>query len=77
MKDHSNPLSRPYEVRLKEKGFIYKVELPLTIEPYTLIDVNDWLTEKGCKPKVDFIMSNWVYYFKDDKIAMWFKIRWS
>lgn len=77
MKDHSNPLSRPYSVRLHEQGFIYKVELPMSIEPYTLDDIHFWLNERGKKVKIDYIISNWSVYMKDEKIAMWFKIRWS
>jgi hypothetical protein len=77
MKDHSNPLSRPYVVRLKEQGFIYKVELPLTIEDYTLDDLNIWLQERGCKSKRDYVMSSWSYYFKDEKLAMWFRLKWA
>jgi len=72
MKDHSNPLSRPYVVRLAEQGFIYTVELPMSIEPRTLDDLNMWLLERGHRPKVDYVMSNWTYYFKDEKLAFWF-----
>jgi hypothetical protein len=77
MKDHSNPLSRPYSVRLAEQGFIYKVELRPSIEPYTLDDLNSWLRERGYRSKVDYIMSSWCYYFKDEKPAVWFKLKWS
>jgi len=77
MKDHSNPLSRPYSERLAEQGFIYKVPLPFSLEPYTLDDVNCWLDERGYKRKVDYVMSNWCYYFKDNKLAMWFTLKWS
>jgi hypothetical protein len=77
IRDDSNPLSRPYEERLQEMGFTYKVELPLSIEPNTLKDVNYWLIDQGYKIKVDFIMSNWTYYFKDHKLAMLFRLRWG
>jgi hypothetical protein len=77
MKDHSNPLSRPYTERLAEQGLVHRVSLPMSIEPYTLDDVNHWLDERGCERKVDYVMSNWSYYFKDKKIAMWVALRWS
>ena len=78
MKDHSNPLSRPYAVRLAEQGFLYKVTLPIGgIEPYTLYDVNSWLAEHGSIPKVNHIMSNWVYYFKDEQLATLFALKWA
>lgn len=76
MKDHSNPLSRPYAVRLAEQGFVYTVELPIQLEPYTLDDLNSWLRERGYKIKVDFIMSSWVYYFKDEQVATLFALKW-
>jgi hypothetical protein len=76
MKDHSNPLSRPYSVRLAEQGFLYTVVLPVKIEPYTLDDFNNWLKEQGCKPKKDFIMTDGVYYFRDQHIATLFALRW-
>lgn len=76
MKDHSNPLSRPYNVRLAEQGFVHKVALPLSIDPYTLYDVNSWLKAHGGIPKVNHIMSNWVYYFKDEQLAVMFALRW-
>lgn len=76
MKDHSNPLSRPYPVRLAEQGFIHKVSLSMSIEPYTLDDLNNWLKNRGYKYKEDFIMSSWVYYFKDEQVAIIFALRW-
>jgi hypothetical protein len=77
MKDHSNPLSRPYSVRLAEQGFIHKVVLPPSIDPYTLNDLNIWLDERGAKVKVDFIMSSWCYYFQNEQLATMFALRWS
>lgn len=77
MRDHSNPLSRPYSVRLTEQGLVHKVPLPNSIEPYTLDDLNVWLEERGCRRKIDFVMTNWTYYFKDEQIAMWFALRWG
>ena len=77
MKDHSNPLSRPYSVRLAEQGFIHKVSLPLSIEPYTTDDLRDWLASRGKKAKVDYILSNWCYYFKDPHLATMFALRWG
>ena len=75
MKDHSNPLSRPYAVRLAEQGFMYKVELPIST-PYGFYDFDVWLKEHELKPKQDYVMSNWAYYFKDDKIAILFALTW-
>lgn len=77
MKDHSNPLSRPYAVRLAEQGFVHKVELPVRLDPYTLDDLNTWLRERGYQLKQDFIMSNWVYYFKDEQLATLFALKWA
>ena len=77
MKDHSNPLSRPYSVRLAEQGFVHKVALPLSIDPHTLNDLNIWLDERGAKVKVDFIMSSWCYYFQNEQLATMFALRWS
>ena len=77
MKDHSNPLSRPYAVRLAEQGFLYKVELPMRLDPYTLDDLNTWLRERGYQLKQDFIMSSWVYYFKDEQLATLFALKWA
>jgi hypothetical protein len=76
MKDHSNPLSRPYVVRLAEQGFEHKVTLPPALDPYTLDDLNMWLLERGYRPKVDYVMSSWCYYFKDQKAAVWFSLKW-
>lgn len=76
MRDHSNPLSRPYEIRLAEQGFIHKICLPLSIEPYTLDDIHIWLDERGQKKKVDYIISNWCVYFQDRDIALMFGLRW-
>jgi len=77
MKDHSNPLSRPYVVRLAEQGFVHKVVLPPSIDPYTLDDLNSWLAKRGARPKVDFVMSSWCYYFQDEKLATMFALKWS
>ena len=77
MKDHSNPLSRPYSVRLAEQGFVHKVELPVRLDPYTLDDLNTWLRERGYQLKQDFIMSSWVYYFKDERLATLFALKWA
>ena len=77
MKDHSNPLSRPYAVRLAEQGFVHKVELPVRLDPYTLDDLNSWLRERGYQIKQDFIMSSWVYYFKDEQLATMFALKWA
>ena len=77
MKDHSNPLSRPYSVRLAEQGFVHKVELPVRLDPYTLDDLNTWLRERGYQLKEDFIMSSWVYYFKDEQLATLFALKWA
>ena len=77
MKDHSNPLSRPYSVRLAEQGFVHKVELPVRLDPYTLDDLNSWLRERGYQIKQDFIMSSWVYYFKDERLATLFALKWA
>jgi hypothetical protein len=77
VKDHSNPLSRPYAVRLAEQGFVHKVELPVRLDPYTLDDLNTWLRERGYQLKQDFIMSNWVYYFKDEQLATLFALKWA
>ena len=77
MKDHSNPLSRPYSVRLAEQGFVHKVELPVRLDPYTLDDLNTWLRERGYQLKQDFIMSSWVYYFKDEQLATLFALKWA
>ena len=77
MKDHSNPLSRPYPVRLAEQGFVYNVALPREIAPYTLDDFNNWLQERGYRHKEDFIMSSWVYYFKDEQLATLFALKWA
>lgn len=77
MRDHSNPLSRPYSVRLAEQGFLYNIKLPPSIEPYTLDDVDLWLQERGKTRKVDYVMSSWSYYFKDPMLATMFSLRWS
>ena len=77
MQDHSNPLSRPYHVRLAEQGFVHKVELPPSIDPHTLDDLNFWLLERGYRSKFDFVMSSWCYYFKDEQLAIWFKLKWA
>ena len=77
MKDHSNPLSRPYEVRLAELGFTYRINLRPSIEPYTLDDCNNWLKDRGLKSKQDYIMSNWGYYFKDIPTATLFALKWA
>jgi len=77
VKDHSNPLSRPYIVRLKEQGFIYKVELPVNPEEYLLDNINLWLYGHGYKSKHDYVMSNWSFYFKDEKLAIWFRLKWT
>ena len=79
MKDHSNPLSRPYADRLAEQGFVYRVNLRGSIEPDTLDDLNDWLRERGLRPKQDYIMSNWGYYFKADQkeTAILFALKWA
>ena len=77
MKDHSNPLSRPYSVRLAEQGFVHSVVLPSYLDPYTLEDVNNWLRERGYKHKEDFIMSSWVFYFKDEQLATMFALKWA
>lgn len=77
MKDHSNPLSRPYHVRLAEMGFVHYVALPDSIEPYTLDDLNRWLQDQGYKPKIDFTMTNWKYVFRDPALAMMFALRWG
>jgi hypothetical protein len=57
---------------LAEQGFIYKIELPPAIDPFTLDDLNMWLLEYGLRPKVDYVMSSWAYYFKDEKMAFLF-----
>jgi hypothetical protein len=79
VKDHSNPLSRPYSVRLAEQGFVYRVALRHSIEPHTLDDLNNWLRERGLTPKQDYIMSNWEYYFKEEakETATLFALKWA
>ena len=77
MRDHSNPLSRPYPVRLAEQGFVHVVALPMSIEPYNLDDVHWWLNDRGKKVKVDYIISDWKLYFKDRDIALMFALRWG
>jgi len=77
MRDHSNPLSRPYVERLAEQGLVHKVCLPTTIEPYTLDDLYLWLGERGLQKKVDYVMSYWCFYFKDRDIALLFGLKWG
>ncbi len=77
MRDHSNPLSRPYAVRLAEQGFEYCVPMRMSLEPYTLHDVHFWLNEHDKHVKIDYIISNWSVYFRDEKIALLFALKWS
>jgi len=77
MRDHSNPLSRPYAVRLAEQGFTHCVSLPPSIEPYTLDDVHLWMNERGRRVKLDYIISNWSVYIKDAELATLFALRWG
>jgi hypothetical protein len=77
VRDHSNPLSRPYSVRLAEQGFVHCVPMRINIEPYTLDDVHTWLHRYDKRVKLDYIISNWSVYFKDEKIALLFALTWS
>lgn len=77
MRDHSNPLSRPYPVRLAEQGFVHKVCLPVTIEPYTLDDLEFWLGERSKRRRTDYVISSWCFYFKDKDLALMFALRWG
>lgn len=75
--DHSNPLSRPYPVRLAEQGFVHVVPMRMSIEPYNLDDVHYWLNDHGQSVKIDYIISNWSVYFKNPTIATLFALKWS
>lgn len=77
VKDHSNPLSRPYSVRLAEQGFLYNVKMPSSIEPYTLDDVHLWMNERGYRVKKDYIISSWSVYMKDQNLSTMFALRWA
>ena len=75
--DHSNPISRPYQERLAEQGFIHVVPMRMSIEPYNLDDVHYWLNDHGQSVKIDYIISNWSVYFKNPTIATLFALKWS
>lgn len=77
MRDHSNPLSRPYAERLAEQGLVHRVCLPVSIEPYTLDDIHVWLDERNQRRKIDYVMSSWCFYFRDPDIAILFALKWG